>query len=236
MILRDAESNYVATKYLLWRLYDYNYTSIHEVWGFLRCGRVDCFWVFTYVSIARNSWFDFFRDAFSDLGGSRASDPWIYYTSLVISSIALLPLSLHIIATSRNRIGVVSGSYFSVASIFLALIAIYPAGTRPHVFVSTWFFVQAFLSILIYGFSRVDNPKILIASLAIFVLAILGTLIKRSSAACLETYEISLLTIFAVIYDIESRELFSRRELGKVLYNGSFDLIILLDVSLNRSY
>jgi Predicted membrane protein len=38
-----------------------------------------------------------------------------------------------------------------VAGLFLALIGIYHAGTRPHVFVSTWFFVQMDTALIAWG-------------------------------------------------------------------------------------
>ena len=36
---------------------------------------------------------------------------------------------------------------------FLALIGVFPAGTRPHVFVSTWFFVQMGVGLIVLGVS-----------------------------------------------------------------------------------
>ena len=163
------------------------------------------FWIFTLASININRWFDFFRDAFSDLGGPKASNAWIYNLGLIISSIFLEMLSIHMIYTSRSRIGVVAGSYLSIAGIFLALIAIYPAGTRPHVFVSIWFFIQAFLAALFYGISRLRDDKILsISVLTLFILALAGSMLRWPSAASLEAYEIILLTIFAVIYALRS--------------------------------
>jgi hypothetical membrane protein len=110
------------------------------------------------------------------------------------------------IIVSRDKLGVVAGSYMSVAGIFLSLIAVFPAGTRPHVFVSTWFFIQAFIGALLYGLARVREDKIFSTTIfIIFILAVVGALIKWPSAATLEAYEIILLTIFSILYILRVR-------------------------------
>jgi hypothetical membrane protein len=115
-------------------------------------------------------------------------------------------LSIHMIIVSRDKLGVVAGSYMSVAGIFLSLIAVFPAGTRPHVFVSTWFFIQAFIGALLYGLARVREDKIFSTTIfIIFILAVVGALIKWPSAATLEAYEIILLTIFSILYILRVR-------------------------------
>jgi hypothetical membrane protein len=159
------------------------------------------FWIFTLISINLNPWFDFYRDAFSDLGGSRANNPWIYNAGLVVSSIFIELLSIHMISSSRSKLGVVAGSYFSIAGIFLAMIAIFPSGTRPHVFISTWFFIQAFLGAFLYGAAMFREDRSLsIAVFATFVIALAGSITRWPSAASLEAFEIVLLTFFAVLY------------------------------------
>lgn len=83
----------------------------------------------------------------------------------------------------------------------MVLIAIYPAGTRPHTFVSTWFFIQAFIAVLIYGLSIIwERPFIGLAIILIFVAGLIGGMASWPSAALLEAYEILLLTIFSIIY------------------------------------
>ncbi|MEZ0290433.1 MAG: DUF998 domain-containing protein, partial [Sulfolobales archaeon] len=163
------------------------------------------FWIFTLASISVNSWFNLYRDAFSDLGGSRARDPWIYNLGLVTSSIFIELLSIRIVLTARNKLEVVSGSYLSIAGVFLTLIAVYPAGTRPHVFVSTWFFIQAFLGVLLHGIAVISRDRVFsILTIIIFTLALAGALVDWPSAACLETYEILLLTLYTTLYAVRS--------------------------------
>jgi len=181
--------------------------GFHRSWArFSGVAASATFWVFTAASIASNPWFDFYRDAFSDLGGPRASSPWIYNLGLVVSSVFLWVLSIHMVYSSRSKLETVAGSYLSIAAVFLALIAIYPAGTRPHVFVSTWFFVQAFLGALIYGVAMLRVAKKLSYSIfTIFALGLAGSLAKWPSAASLEAYEIVLLTAFAILYALRAR-------------------------------
>jgi Predicted membrane protein len=86
------------------------------------------FWTTAALSIAVNPWFDFFRDAFSDLGGPGAGDPWIYNTGLIVAAVFLGLFSMDIIASSSNKLEAVGGAYISISAVFLALIGIYHAG------------------------------------------------------------------------------------------------------------
>ncbi len=95
-----------------------------------------------------NPWFDFWRDAFSDFGVERARFPWLYNGGLIISSIFFMLYSIGIYRVSSHKLEALSSGLLMTASIFLALIGLFPGGTRPHNFVSTWFFLQSF-----WGFS-----------------------------------------------------------------------------------
>ncbi len=98
-----------------------------------------------------NPWFNFWRDAFSDFGTARACCPWLYNWGLISSAVFLLAFSLFVCKVSSNRIEAFSSGLFFTSSIFLALIGIFPGGTRPHTFVSTWFFVQVFMAFAALG-------------------------------------------------------------------------------------
>jgi len=158
------------------------------------------FCVFTSASIHRNSWFRFSRNAFSDLGCPRAYDPWIYNYGLVVTAILLGFFSVYLVYYSKSRLEIVGSSYISVSSIFLALIGVFHCGTKPHGFVSTYFFVQIFLGILIFGIGLFRRNKTLSLSfIVIFLSSIFGLFIKWSSAAEIEAYEIFLLGIFGLL-------------------------------------
>lgn len=98
-----------------------------------------------------NPWFNFWGDAFSDFGTSRACCPWLYNEGLILSAILFSIFSLQILSSSQGRTEAFSSGLLFTASIFLALIGIFPGGTRPHTFVSTWFFVQTFLGFATLG-------------------------------------------------------------------------------------
>ena len=96
---------------------------------------------------SRNPWFSFRRRALSDLGDARsATDPWMYNTGLIVVAAVLRIYSLYIAYESKRKLVVFSSALLFTAGIFLALVGVFPSGTRPHVFVSTWLFIQVWLS------------------------------------------------------------------------------------------
>ncbi|MEO2152539.1 MAG: DUF998 domain-containing protein [Thermococcus sp.] len=155
------------------------------------------YWLFVAWSVSRNPWFSFWRNALSDLGGANATSPWIYNAGLMVTSFFVMAFAVYLISTAVNKAQTVGGAYISVSAIFLALIGIFHEGTKPHVFVSTYFFVQFFLGALIYGLGARRNVRV--ASLVLFALAVIGTLFKWPSTALLETYEIILVMAFTLL-------------------------------------
>lgn len=158
-------------------------------------------WISIITSIVANPWFDLFRDALSDMGTSRSAVPWLYNAGLIISSVPLFLLSASVIACSITKLQVVSGSYLSISAIFLILIGLFPGGTRPHVFVSTYFFVQSFLAMVIIAVDALRRRAIWtgFSLLFIFILGLVGGLIEWVSVALQEVYEILLLDISVVL-------------------------------------
>jgi hypothetical membrane protein len=121
--------------------------NLKAIWRYSWLLGFTLFWVFLAASISRNPWFSFWRHALSDLGDARrATDPWIYNTGLIAVATLLCIYSLYIAYESKRKLVVFSSALLFTAGIFLALIGLFPSGTRPHVFVSTWFFVQVWLS------------------------------------------------------------------------------------------
>ncbi len=98
------------------------------------------------ASALRNPWWSFYKHAFSDLGAQTATDPWIYNVGLMVLGALVMLFSLGLLLAAKSKWSGFASALFFVAGIFLALIGIYPGGTRPHVFVSTWFYVQSFIA------------------------------------------------------------------------------------------
>ena len=156
------------------------------------------YWLFVTWSISRNRWFSFFQNALSDLGDpSKAASPWIYNYGLMVSGLLVFLFSLYLIAASENKLQTVGGAYISISALFLALIGVFHGGTRPHVFVSTYFFVQFFLGAILYGVGS-GRKALRYGSVLIFLLALLGRLPHWPSVALGETYEIILVMAFTL--------------------------------------
>ena len=111
------------------------------------------------LAAARNPWWSFWEHALSDLGGPGAADPWVYNYGLVLLGVLFALFSLGLLSASRSKgAAFASGLYFT-AGVFLALIGIYPSGTRPHTFVSTWFYAQSFLATLALSLALLHEKR-----------------------------------------------------------------------------
>ena len=153
------------------------------------------------------------KNALSDFGSPEFTKYYLVYNvGLGILAIIIWLMSLGIVASARNKVQVFGGAFWFVAGIFLALIGYYHEGTYPHVFVSTWFFVQGALAISIMGIgSYADHDlKASVLQLIIAILMPLGVMLVRfPSAATVEIYEIALMDawlIFFLLYNPLKRE------------------------------
>ncbi|MEM1631287.1 MAG: DUF998 domain-containing protein [Thermofilum sp.] len=117
------------------------------------------FHVVVLASAARNPWFDFYRHAFSDLGAPGAEDPWIYNYGLIALGAMMCLFSLGLLLASKSKGAAFACGLYFVAGIFLALVGVYPGGTRPHTFVSTWFYVQSFLASAALGLALLAEKR-----------------------------------------------------------------------------
>ncbi len=160
------------------------------------------FWVVASLSIAYNPWFSFTRDAFSDLGGAGASQPWIYNYGLMITALFATLFSVFLVDAAKNKVEMVGGALMLVAGIFLALIGVYHSGTMPHTFVSSWFFVQADLAIIVWGAGLIIEKRNALGAASV-VMGVVGPLLAEAvrwpSAAVVEAYGIILISAWIVL-------------------------------------
>lgn len=84
-----------------------------------------------------------------------------------------------------------------VAGIFLSLIGLFPSSTKPHDFISLWFFIQIRLSLLPATLGMVKDRRI-IHSLVLWVLIFVGPL----GAIFIDWPSVALLEIFGVILGV----------------------------------
>ena len=100
---------------------------------------------------------------------------------------------------SRNRVEAYASGFTTLMGIFLALIGVFPSGTKPHVFISTWFFIQGDLAILTWGAGLLARGW---RRIAIFLLTLavasplIGFGVDWPSAAVAEAFGIVVLDIW----------------------------------------
>jgi hypothetical membrane protein len=171
------------------------------------------FWIVTILSIVANPWFSLTKNAFSDLGASSANVPWVYNYGLVVAGGVALLYSVALMDWSTNKVEVAGSAFMFIAGIFLALIGIYPSGTRAHAFVSTWFFLQMDLAMVSWGIGLIIAKKRLlgILSVAASILApVGGGIVMWPSIAVLEAYGILLIMGWMVLIS----EFVTKKQLG----------------------
>jgi hypothetical membrane protein len=171
-------------------------------------------WSIIGASWALNrSWFVFTRDAFSDFGGSRSCCPGLYNYGLMGIGILVVALGYCMALAARGKLEVAGAAYAGLAGVFLGFIGYYHEGTRPHVFVSTWFFVQmdVALAMLSVGLSRrgcwLARPALYASMEAFPVAGLVGVLAGWPSAAVLETYGILIIDFTIILVALCYRRL-----------------------------
>ncbi len=169
--------------------------------GYSWLGGILAFILTVIASASVNPWFDLFSNAFSDLGSSNANSPWIYNYGLIITAIFVMLYSVYITLYSQSKLETIGGAFFFIAGVFLFLIGIFPAGTRPHVFVSTYFFVQSDFSIFAWALGILKRNKGYgLFSLIISIIGpVLGFTINWPSVAIQEAFGISLIAVWALL-------------------------------------
>lgn len=155
-------------------------------------------------------WFVFTRDAFSDFGGSNSCCPGLYNYGLITVGVLLALYGVAIAGLGENKLEVSGGGYMVLAGVFLMLIGVFYEGTRPHTFVSTWFFIQADVSLALVTLGlwrRMKTPTSLsgfAAAVAAFPVAIiLAVTVGWPSAAVLEAYGVIVIDIIALLVYID---------------------------------
>lgn len=175
---------------------------IRVLWRFTGLLAVLLGWCTIALSLLRNPWFRVFEHALSDLGGLSATDPWIYSTGLMVTGSMASLYALYLAYTSRSKASVYASSFLFIAGVFLVLIGVFPSGTRPHVFVSTWFFVQTWMAM---ATSTVDFliRREKVPGFTLLILTVLGPtlalVIDWPSVALLEIYGVVIINVYIAV-------------------------------------
>ncbi len=166
-------------------------------------------WAVIGVAWYYNPWFVFTEHAFSDLGGAEACCPWIYNYGLMLVGLIVSLWSFCLYRVARNKLEAVGAGYVFLMGVFLALIGLFPSGTRHHVFVSTWFFIQADLAFIVLaaGMARrgsgLGKALLAISILAFPVAAAVEAVVGWPSTAAVEAYGIVVIDIGVVLATLE---------------------------------
>ncbi len=169
-------------------------------------------WIIIAASWYINPWFRLLEHAFSDLGGIDANKPWLYNYGLIATGLLVVGYSIGLYSLSREKMEVVGASFVFIAGLFLALIGVYPSGTRPHVFVSSWFFIQMDLAIIAIGIGLAKRGSTLgryvaaIGVLSPVLFVVVEWLIGWPSVALAEAYGILAIDLAIIISSIEYRK------------------------------
>jgi hypothetical membrane protein len=157
--------------------------------------------VFAYT-ISINPWFVFTEHAFSDLGGPMAIDPGIYNAGMMASGALMVLYSLRCLEDSSNKLETVGGAFLAIAGVFLVFIGVYPSGTRPHGFISYWFFAQADLAIAAWGAGLIGRGErrlgMLVSALG-FLSPVVAYLVPWPSTAVVEAFGIVVMNVWVVL-------------------------------------
>jgi len=159
-------------------------------------------WIIILVCYHFNPSFVFTQGALSQFGAPSANYPFIYNIfGMIVTGILLMLFSVSLIGLSENKLETVGSSFLFISSVFLMLIGVFFAGTRPHVFVSTYFYYQADLAIITFGLGSVlhDRSEGMVSLLIGVAAPIIAFIVKWPSSATLEVFGIICIEAWVLI-------------------------------------
>ena len=160
------------------------------------------FFVIVYIASLYTPGFSIWKNAYSDLGTHLSGCPYIFNYALIFLIFPLMgTFSLYLIERATDKIQTIGASFILQASIFIALIGLFPKGRGPHDFIALWFFISYFIGILIWSLSEKTPYKTI--GIVLFLLFLLGFIIPFPSVALAETYALTLILIFTLSVALE---------------------------------
>jgi len=151
-------------------------------------------WLVIALSWSLNPWFDPLRGAYSDLGSPGARYPWVFNLGMIVSGALVAALGIVVYRLSGSRLEAAGAALLSEAGVFLALVGLFPEGTRPHSFVAAWFFLQLYASYVVLGVELRRRglagglALAAVGALAVPLASLVELLVGWPSVAVLETY------------------------------------------------
>ena len=167
-------------------------------------------WVTIAISITLNPWFSITKNALSDLGALGIRYNFVFNYGLGLASIFAIIYSFYLLTHLSGRLTMLASSFFLLGVTRLLLIALFPEGTYPHLFVSIEFFVLTGISILILGIAFLVRPEKRGLGITFTAMSLIGflmaALIPWPSVGALEVFAICLITVWAILMVIYQPE------------------------------
>ena len=104
-------------------------------------------------SIVNNSWFEFYKHSFSSLGSPRSIHPMIYNIGMYFVGAMIILYAISFLIEANKKYNIIGATSLLFSGVFLIFVGIFHMGTRPHNFVSAWFFAQTDISLAIFAVS-----------------------------------------------------------------------------------
>jgi len=102
-------------------------------------------------SVVNKSWFEFYKHSFSSLGSPRAIHPMIYNVGMCFIGVMIILYAISLLIEANKKYNIIGATSLLFSGVFLIFIGIFHMGTRPHNFVSAWFFAQIDISFAIFA-------------------------------------------------------------------------------------
>ncbi|MCD6449829.1 MAG: DUF998 domain-containing protein [Thermotogaceae bacterium] len=170
-----------------------------KVWKYLGLISMSIFWIFTFISIHLNPWFDISRCTFSKLGKiGLANYPWVFSAGTMIGGIFMICYGIEIIRNTTRKLQTVGGSYVLLSGVFMMLVGLFPDGTKPHDFIALSTFLLFYTGIMLFGVGN-SKKSLKLSTTLVFIMALAGLLCPCwASLGYLEIYGL-ILVIFDII-------------------------------------
>jgi len=167
-------------------------------------------WAVIIACVSLNPWFVFTKNALSDLGGPKASYPWLYNYGLVTTGALIIAFASYALSVSSNRLEEAASSFMIVAGAFLAMIGVFHEGTYPHVFVSNYFFAQMDVVALVWGAGSIASGRTRsgLGEVLVGLVGPAGAIAFRwPSSATLEVFGVVLIDVLVLLMTFDLGEL-----------------------------
>jgi len=165
--------------------------------------------IFIWASISLHPYFNFPDYALSHLGALDTPKHIVYNVGMVLTGLTGILFSLGVPRLVNGKIGVVGIFVFACGFFSLALVGVFPGGTRPHNTVSMLFFTLSTFGILIVGLDQLIGASTRIWGVLLIALIALGLVsvilvgkIPHLGAAIPETIGAFAFSEFSIIFGL----------------------------------